>query len=701
MYIKAQFKSKYVDGSVFKSCMEIIYSLFVTIVLLLLSVYVLSFYEVYQPPIEELIQLFTPMWRSYVLPKPQEHFLYISLLILLPFLIVVSIVFVRIMMSIKTGLHLTISRSVILIIPVLLSFPFLYHSDYIKTLVPFSNSTYLMILFFTILYVSPLFFSPILKLLQRILPNKFLNIEFVKIGHFMRTVEGAFSKNVLIAIAIMLTLSTLVFQVMAFRVVSIHMAVSDYGAWGGHIQAVLYAITQVVGGKTLLSDLPAQYGLYPELLRPYFLLFGLSVFKFTLVLGALQLLGSLFLFLFLFNQIKNIFLLFICSIGLFFMTSLTWILLAGSWDPIYQIMPIRFLFPAISVLIFSFVAKKPSILAVTSFSLISGTALIWNLDTGIPIYGAFLCYLASLIIFQTKSMSRTNALKLIVIALIIPMLVFLLFIGYLQLKAHSPLNLIDALKYQNIFYVTGFGMIPIARGFSPWQVICAIYILGLTVPIYGWLRGYREIRWDTVFYLSIMGLGLFSYHEGRSHTWTLIAISWPAFIISFIVSDCILRLVHIKKLPYVFSILCYPTTFFGVLLTVTFFNGIPTLYKHALSHWGAMLHAPVTPITQNIDFIKSLVKGDKEAIIISPLQSIYYGETGLVSPVKGPGHIEILLQADYDSMVYQLINYPQKHIFVQLDGNLEIPTEYLFLLKKYKIEVRNESMAYLTSVLGL
>ena len=49
--------------------------------------------------------------------------------------------------------------------------------------------------------------------------------------------------------------------------------------WNIHADAVLYAISQVLRGKTLLIDLPSQYGLYPELIRPIFSLINPSVFN--------------------------------------------------------------------------------------------------------------------------------------------------------------------------------------------------------------------------------------------------------------------------------------------------------------------------------------------------------------------------------------------------------------------------------------
>lgn len=680
-------------NTILNTSIEIIYSVLLTIGLLVFFGFILSFYPINHPPIEELKKLFTPFWGVHLYPKPKEHFLYISLLILLPFLLLTSILFVRKLLPEKVKTSLFLWNTIVLIIPLAISFPFLYCRDYINSfVVNFNNTTVFIILSITTIYI---FQRSLIELLPFRKTATFWN-KLSDLKTQLREYLPIRRQKQLLLFSLFLIAS---YQIISFRIVNINI-ISDHDAWTMHLQAVFYAVTQVIEGKTLLSDLPAQYGLYPELLRPVFLLIGLSVFKFTLILGILHLIALMLICITLSKIIKRKLLLFICAMSLFLTTSTTWYILLGATDPLYQFSPIRFIFPAISIFLFPLIAKNPTIKTVSLFSIASGIALIWNLDTGVPIYGSFICYLLSLLIFPSRLVTRFNASKLLALSIILPISIITVFITYLHLKSSSPLNLIDALKYQNIFYITGFGMLPIERGFSQWQVVCAIYIIGLTIPLYGWLKGYRNEKWDFVFFMSILGLGVFSYYEGRSHFMTLIFAAWPAYVISFIVVDHILTLIDTKKLPIIFSLTTYPIVLFGVCLSATFFRGIPTLYLRAEDYWNKILYSTnhQTEITKNIDFIKSQVKGDKEAVILSPLQSIYYGEIGLASPLKGPGHIEILLQADENNLINQLTNNKYKHIFVQLDKNLEIPNQYLFILKNYNIVNKNESIAYLTKM---
>lgn len=671
------------DEKVLKCSINIMYVFFITVTLLLIVGYALSFYRIQTLSLDELQELFRPQWAGYVRPKPEEHFLYISLLLLLPMLIFLAMKIVNFAWLVKIKQSF-FSHIAIIITPVLISFPFLFHVDFTYALVGQNDKVYLTLL---LLLTMLIIFSQLI--------NHRLKLPFYIVNLFSWIFKAFNSGKVFCILGFMIILFMVVFQSIAFRVVGVE-NVNDAGAWSVHLQAVYYAVTQVVGGRDLLSNLPAQYGLYAELLKPIFSIIGLSVFKFTVVLTFLHVMGVLAVFFAIFRLFNNKILFFITMVSLTFMSSVTWLLLnAGSWDPLYQISPIRFVFPALSILAFSMVAKNVTVKTVIIFSFVSSIAVLWNLDSGIPVLGAFLFYCFSLFVFNPEKIGRVNSLKFFSIALCVPLLLTSAFILYLQLKSTLPISLIDTLKYQDIFYKTGFGMLPIARGFAPWQIVCGVYVLGIIIAFYTWFQKNRSEKWDMTFYLGILGLGLFSYHEGRSHAYTLIAVSWPVFIISFIMIDHMIRLVKEKKMPSIFLFPCVPILFLGILITSNLFYKIPFLYNLLQKNMQPMLEGASTPVTENVSFIKRNVKEDKKAIILAPLQAVYYGETKLVSPLNGPGHIEMLLRKDWDDMVSQILSVHHKHIFIQLDNELKIPMEYLFVLNKYRILDKNKHMVYL------
>jgi len=79
---------------------------------------------------------------------------------------------------------------------------------------------------------------------------------------------------------------------------------------------------------------------------------------------------------------------------------------------------------------------------------------------------------------------------------------------------------------------------------------------------------------------------------------------------------------------------------------------------------GSFHGRPQTPVTEGIAFIRSSVGSARECGIVSRHQSVYFAETHLVSSIRGPGQVEILLQSQLDSANQQLREARAEHLFV-------------------------------------
>ncbi len=172
---------------------------------------------------------------------------------------------------------------------------------------------------------------------------------------------------------------------LSFRVSNIYI-VSDSPSWVTNFGAVFYSVTQVAAGKSLLVDLPAQYGMYGEIL--YLLLFkyiGLSVFKFTAVMELLQAVALLAIFFTLYKLMHHKSLVFLWMLALCFTTGFTWLFLqTGSPEPYYQYYPTRFFFPALSIALLYLFIKNKNLVLITLLAVISGLAIIWNVESELP-----------------------------------------------------------------------------------------------------------------------------------------------------------------------------------------------------------------------------------------------------------------------------------------------------------------------------
>ena len=72
-----------------------------------------------------------------------------------------------------------------------------------------------------------------------------------------------------------------------------------------HLNSVLYSISQVQQGKTLLVGLTTQYGLYPHFLYPIFKLINVNVTSFSVTMAALTTISYSLIFLGLRKVINN------------------------------------------------------------------------------------------------------------------------------------------------------------------------------------------------------------------------------------------------------------------------------------------------------------------------------------------------------------------------------------------------------------
>ena len=173
----------------------------------------------------------------------------------------------------------------------------------------------------------------------------------------------------------------------AWRIVSIY-SITQSSKFFVHLDATIYPLSQVVQGKTILVDLPSQYGLFPEILAPIFRFTGLTILNFTLFMGLLQIISLLALFIVINKVIKNqlVVLLGVLSLVVITFGNFSYLSRVGNSDPYFQYWPIRFFWPAISVYYFYLFIQSKSLFKSIVVSTISAIAIIWNADTGLFIF---------------------------------------------------------------------------------------------------------------------------------------------------------------------------------------------------------------------------------------------------------------------------------------------------------------------------
>lgn len=448
------------------------------------------------------------------------------------------------------------------------------------------------------------------------------------------------------------------------------------------LEPVFYPVVQVIYGKTLLSNVNALYGLYAEILNPIFKIIGLSLFKFSLVMEALEgLIFSAFLWI-TYKLTKSVLLssLFVLSISLIG-SALAWVIGYDFPSPYYQYWPIRVIFPVLSLCLFVHFANQMSISKVVIMGFLTAIAFFWNFESAIPIFAATIAYFFCLLIFPVFQ-NKQLYLRLVVSYFSAIFIFLLLFALYLEIKSNFTVQWKELFKYSLIFYKSGLSQMPMPIGISMWMVVVLTYLVGMIYAFYLWMCGKASVLTMCIFYISILGIGLFTYYEYRAVPFNLVTVSWPAILLGLIFSNIFFEKVRQARLSLIATLFVFPFICFTVVTSEVYLYSMPYLYKKSVIIWHAMQQPDRhSKLTRDYLFIKDKLQGSKNIAILIDGQSVLFDKLGVASAIDGPGYGGTFLKSDYDDVVKQLITKPVQHVFIDVNSK-RLPALLLKYVKK-------------------
>jgi hypothetical protein len=482
--------------------------------------------------------------------------------------------------------------------------------------------------------------------------------------------------------------SSILLSALAYRIFAVG-SVTHTSQKVTHLDAVLYSVSQAVHGKFLLADLPAQYGLYGEFIAPLIRLLGPSVLTFTVVMAILQGIADVALLYVIFRNVRSIVLRLMACCTLLLFAGYTWI---APIDTYFQYYPVRYFFAAISVALFDYHAQnrvnRGAYMTAALLGVCAALAVPFNLDSGIPVLGS--CIAGLLYLFATaRDSERRKTLAALAIFFITAALTAILFVALSYVQGKSP-QWASILKFPKYFYLGGFNMLPMPHGPHLWMLVMLEYVLCVFATIFSGFER-RTMRLDaTLFFVSVLGIGLFSYYQGRSHIIVLLLAIWPSVVLAFLLADRTLRIVHSGYLPPIFRYAAIPTLVLGTFGVAEFAAKMPVLIKTAAENWQLSEHAPSTDVLRNIAFIRQSGPDERSMVIVAAHQAVYYLETGTASAVGGPGIAETLNRQDRAKSVAGVFSQHVRDIFYEPDARYIHP-DYSVLLRSPAYEVVGRS----------
>jgi len=494
----------------------------------------------------------------------------------------------------------------------------------------------------------------------------------------------------------LLFVSAVSLQLFSWRLIG-EASITPAATWWNSADAVIYSVSQVVKGKTILADLPSQYGLFAEILAPVFKAIGLSILKFTAVCAAMQITSLVVTFYIVDQLTRNPIIKAIAGVALVTVTFETSLWLIGIDERYFQYWPIRFFWPALSVFLFYWYSKTQT--PTRSFAIGSAAALatLWNADSGLMIEISFAAFLVGKWAFlrlrwPTEYFEERSRLirSMMTQSAGFALIVVLLFM-YMTVKADRSLHFSWLYAYQKLFYGLGFMMMPLPLRPSPWMSVLAVYLLGMMTALSSWTKAPLGKKADLIFFISFLGLGLFVYYEGRSHILNLITVSWPAIVLSAVMTDRSLRLIGSRRLPRVD--IAIPVVAIALMLfcCVFFAKNIVKMWNDATVEYKTRGVPSSTLVSSELTFIRKHSRDNENCVILARRQGLYYAATGLVSPLSGPGYAELITAQDRDDLLRQLKTRKFGCVFLGVgnESAVELGVPVTDLFTGYKILAEN------------
>jgi hypothetical protein len=295
-----------------------------------------------------------------------------------------------------------------------------------------------------------------------------------------------------------------------------------------HLEPILFPVLQVLHGRTVLVDTQSMYGLFPHLLEPLFRIVPLTISSFSLVMGTLLFLTLFCVYRFLRLATPGPLTALIAFLG-YLLGPFTAI---NAGYPHYQCYPLRTLFPALVLWLGARYLKQASGARRAILSLACGLAVLWNLDSGIACVGGSIALLCGQSMVhnplwrdQIRVLGRNLAEFLFILTAVL-----LLALAYLYLRAGEAPRIRELFAFQAIFYRDGFLMEPM-KPLGGWWIIAIVYVWAMTSGSAG-LLGSGSKRLSPIYLmLSVLGIGVFAYYQGRSVVPNLYYVAWPAYLV--------------------------------------------------------------------------------------------------------------------------------------------------------------------------
>jgi hypothetical protein len=321
--------------------------------------------------------------------------------------------------------------------------------------------------------------------------------------------------------------------------------------------------------------------------------------------------------------------------------------------------------------------KKYRLWIVSLSSFLLGFFIYWNLDSNIVTLIAWLGFFAILGIIETvKLRSIRNHAALTGASAVAMAALGIALISIILLDSDSGnLNISSIFGSQKTFYISGLCMLPMPLRLHPWMAVAGIYVAALALSFsYIFPNGMNSsLRILLLFYIGVLGIGLFSYYQGRSQDLNLPAVIWPAVLCCFLVCDRIMSApLQSSEIPHV-RLLALPFILLVVSLSIRLALNSPAYLKKTEAYMDMSKNEndglKMDIFIQTLSWLSKYGNDAPQSVLIlHPAQSVFYVEGGIHPPRSLPPDQENFITLRQEEHTRKIIlSGTARHLFLPMN----------------------------------
>jgi hypothetical protein len=196
--------------------------------------------------------------------------------------------------------------------------------------------------------------------------------------------------------------------------------------------------------------------------------------------------------------------------------------------------------------------------------------------------------------------------------------------------------------------------------------VALVYLCGLVYSISLAIHGKLSLKGAVSFFLSILGVGLFSYYQGRSASTNLAFVAYPAIILLVMYADFLITRITPKgglSAKFSFSIIITFFLYSSVLLAAD----LPVFYREIKSQLMPDDIKKNNLHTRTERFVMENAPRNGRTLLISGYSGYYQLVSQSYPPVVFPSPIEFITVDDYLNIFNFLVSNRDVPVMIDSD----------------------------------